>query len=1116
MRNSKLSGILLTSLLALACCAHAEEPAELVLFDYETPKQNVENAERLTCVKEHVTQGDFAGKVLLDKPFSPNIFVPPNQGAKWPLYDQFVLDVFVEGGPVAVGGFINDKASAGWDKRYNYEFHLEPGKRKITFGLGGLKRENGSNMLDVKTLTFIAMSFSSEDAARPATIYLDNGRLTKGGGAFEKKVLYSFEGADSGKYELEDYPEEFKGKSKLTLVSEHATDGGKAALLDSHAPAGNIRFSDFDHDWSKYDTLQIDIFNTKNEPVPVSGWIRADNPAASWDKRFNYDRILRPGLNVLKLPVGGMSAGEGGKILNTQNIVGFNICVPHTAIYVDNIRLIRGTEEIPVPGMKKYDFGPANSAVMPGFVNVSRATTYSKGTGFGWQPGGNFGRDFDISEIMGRHRAPDDLCRDFCMPIRAAYSVDVPNGKYGVWLMLGPPGNGWGDTFTHRTVTANGEVIVDEKYDLESFKKHEFEFQDVEDLPGDDLWEKYINKLFKPKIFEVDVKDGQITLAFDSHDEWWSCMVNGLVIWPKEQDTNAQRWLENLNTLRKEEYQSLHVEKLPELKGKFTPTADQTAKGYVRFVHTVDKDIQVNAVPTESEIKQTALHLTVAPGEVEDKCIGVFPLKDMGKIKVDVSALKGPGGALPADAVKTLVVRYKDTNYTAVYTPIPKYLDDVPADGVEAKPGVTRSFWFSFHVPADAAPGEYKGTATLTFSGGAKDTVEVALTVLPIKLSEINFPMGMFIMGPNQSYAKFDPTGETHWTLIKEMLVDARAHGITSVDPAVGIPLKKIENGKAVVDFAPMDRFMELAKGAGFKQELNGYAIDTGFAIKMHVNFDYAGEAKRWNVAKYEDVVKAYFDAVRDHAKEKGWLPICFCTDDEYVVHPDGKLELLAAHHKILQDAAPGFHFVPYDSLYVEQHPELVASYEKALPLIDTWGAGIHSPKEAEILKKAGRRLWLYNTGMNRFTFGTYMFYARKKFDVSGFFQWIYAGNGTYGNFYLASHNEGHYGVIFPSTRGLRTTPTWERIRMGCNDHQYLETAWALIEAANKAGKGQAEAKDLQATIDHTFSLLKFGHADVDAKDGEGKAENPMTPEVMEAFHDKLAEGIVKLSNALK
>jgi hypothetical protein len=153
---------------------------------------------------------------------------------------------------------------------------------------------------------------------------------------------------------------------------------------------------------------------------------------------------------------------------------------------------------------------------------------------------------------------------------------------------------------------------------------------------------------------------------------------------------------------------------------------------------------------------------------------------------------------------------------------------------------------------------------------------------------------------------------------------------------------------------------------------------------------------------------------------------------------------------------------------------------------------------------------------MNRFTFGAYMFFARKKFNVQGFFQWVYNGGGTYGNYYFASFNEAHYGVVYPSTRGLRTTPIWERIRAGCNDHRCFETAWRLIEESRKSGKGAAEAKELEALFEKTFARLKFGKADADAITGEGKAENPMDPAGLAALRRSVAAGILKLQAALK
>jgi hypothetical protein len=1098
-------------------------PKEVVIFDFEKDGNNrFEGAEKLTFVPDHATQGATAGKIKLDQPLGIffGFYGGTNMKGRWGEFDSFVVDVFVEGGAVKVGGYARDKDSPSWDTRYNYEFTLQPGKRNLSFPLAGLNRQNGNGTLKMPELDCFSMLYASADEKNPATIYLDNGRLVKGAGSVEIKTLFSFEGNDAGKIELEDYPDEFKGKSSMSPVEEHATDGKKALKLESHAPAGNVQFFNFEPDWSRYDTLAIDIFNPSDKPVGVGGWIRSGDLKASWDKRHNYDRVLRPGFNSLKLPAGGLCTPDGRPIDATK-IVSFNLAIDNQTVFIDNVRLIKGVEEIPVEGLKKFAFGPANSAIMPGFTRVSKTTAYDAGKGFGWLPRGEFGRDFDIYEVLGRHRPADNLCRGGCMPAKASFVVDLPNGDYQVWMMQSPPGIGWSNSFKHRRVTAQGKVVFDQEYTPESFKTWEFQFQDSEDLPGDDLWERYISVFFKPVTFDAAVADGKLTLDFDSFGQYnWATMLSGLVIWPKAQSAEAAKWLANLEAQRKEQYLSMHVENVPAASAPYVASADEKARGYVRFIHSPDREIQVNSVPTPEEVKSGAIALSVCPGQYESACVGLYPLKDSGKVKVSVSDLSGPGGkSIPAAQIKTMVVRYKALNQTAVYTILPKYLDEVPADGVDLKHGITRSFWAIVHVPTDAAPGAYKGQLTLAFSGGATEKVDLSVNVWPIKLVEPDFPMGMFMMGTQNFYPEVGGSADDHWNQWKDILTDAREHGLTSVDPLVNIPLQKIVNGKAEVDFSAMDRFMELARAAGFHQEINGYSIGTGFNMRMHPGFDFNGEAKRWGVNSYGEIAKAYFDAVREHAKEKNWLPICFCTDDEFIVHPGSKFEDLIALHTALQDNAPGFHFTTFDSVFYKDRPKEAESYDKLLAAIDTWGAGIHTPREAEVTKKANRRLWLYNTGMNRFTFGTYMFFARHKYDVKGFFQWIYSGGGTYGHFYLASFVEAHYGVVYPSTRGLRPTPLWERIRAGCDDHRYLETAWKLIEKAGASGKGAAEAKALKEAIEKTFAKLSFGNEKSDAKaaaDGEGKADNPLTPAGMNELRRTVAEGIVALQKAME
>ncbi|MCZ7647531.1 MAG: hypothetical protein M5U26_20120 [Planctomycetota bacterium] len=1113
MNILKLTFLLGLALLPLSAWGSGAEEKEVVLFDFESKQQHFEAAERIECVPEHATQGKRAGKVTLDQPFTPNIFyfAGANHAGRWGEFDRLIYDIFVEGGAVKVSGFIRDKDGKDWWTRYNYEFTLQPGKRSLAFSLGLLNRQNGKGALDLKNLEMVALHFASDDPKAVATIYLDNARLVKGTGSFETKLLFSFEGADAGKVELEDYPEEFKGKSSMAPVAERATEGKQALKLESHAPAGNVQFSGFEADWSGYDTLALDVFNPSARPVGVSGWIKAKDVNAGWWDRHNWERMLKPGLNTLRLSVGGMTGPDGRKPIDVKEIKKFNLAADRATIFIDNVRLVKGVEEIPVAGLRRFDFGPASAAVMPGFAKVTRDDAYDAAKGFGWLPRGEFMRDFDINEILGRHRPADDLCRDFCQPTRATFAVDLPDGSYGVWLMLGPPGNGWGQTFKRRAVHANGKTVFEQAFDAESFKAYEHRFQDEEDLPGDDLFEKYIARLFVPLRFEVEVAGGQLKLEFES--QAWGVMLNGLALWPKASANDAERWLAGFEGFRKDQYQAQHVEKLPASEPPFAATEADKARGYVPFVHAADRRIEVNSQPAPEEAARSALDLAGAPGEPVSACFGLLPLKDLGALERASCSVKHAGTGKTLQA-RVRVLRYKALNQTAVYVISPKYLDDAAVRPVELRSGVTRSFWVTFELPADAEPGAYAGELILAGATFPELKVPVKLEVWPLQLPEPEFPMGMFMMGPAQAYLALDESREAYWNAWKEILEDARAHGLTSVDPLVGIPLKAIVNGKAEVDFANMDRWMELARAAGFTQELNGYGVGSGLSLR--VNADYEAEAKRFGASSYAEAVKAYFDAVREHAKQKNWLPIAFCTDDEYIVHPGGEPAKLAAHHRLLQDNAPGFRFVAFDSSYLDDPKNARPGMEQALADIDTWGAGIHSPREAGVIAKAGRRLWLYNTGMNRFCFGTYMYFARTKHNVQGFFQWVYNGGGTYGNFYLASHVEAHYGVTYPSTRGLRSTPIWERVRAGCWDHRYLDAAGKLIQAAKAAGKGQAEARALQASLDGVLGRLKFGKPDANAVDGEGKADNPMTPENMEAFKREVAAGMLKLLAALK
>jgi hypothetical protein len=195
---------LLCYLAALTGFVFAAE--DLVLFNFESKEMPLEQMDRVTIVSENATEGKFNAKVVLDTPWSPNfgLWGGTNNAAKWSNYDQLLIDVLVDKHAVKVSGFISDKEAKGWSTRHNYELLLQPGKRRIAFSLGGLRRQNGKGNLDINGLQFFAINFASEDAKLPATIFVDNARLVKGTGSYTVKLLYSFEGNDVGSYAVED------------------------------------------------------------------------------------------------------------------------------------------------------------------------------------------------------------------------------------------------------------------------------------------------------------------------------------------------------------------------------------------------------------------------------------------------------------------------------------------------------------------------------------------------------------------------------------------------------------------------------------------------------------------------------------------------------------------------------------------------------------------------------------------------------------------------------------------------------------------------------------------------------------------------------------------------
>jgi len=271
-------------------------------------------------------------------------------------------------------------------------------------------------------------------------------------------------------------------------------------------------------------------------------------------------------------------------------------------VYLDNFRLERlDTSGYTFDELFAFDFGPMTAPLMEGFTAAGMATSYSKGRGYGWT-NANWWREFNVLQ-------PELLYQDFVCPRNVTFRMDVPNGKYHVFMNIDSPNGFWGEVqlYRQRTVTANGEVVVDDRMDLDRFTKKYFRNASREDLPGIDTFEAYVEKMFDEKRFEVEVTDGKLELGL--RGEGWAICLSALVVYPDTQKAKGEKFLAWVKERRRKQFEDYFKQTNPPRVGLVRPAA-----GYRVFKRDFMTPAQAADGPREGEELKPGerIELTVA------------------------------------------------------------------------------------------------------------------------------------------------------------------------------------------------------------------------------------------------------------------------------------------------------------------------------------------------------------------------------------------------------------------------------------------------------------------------------------------------------------------------
>ena len=851
-------------------------------------------------------------------------------------------------------------------------------------------------------------------------------------------------------------------------VNEHATDGRFALRLDKDYIAW-----DGELNWTGYEFIKADVFNAAEGPAELYVEVRDKGTTDYWT-RVNYTTTVPPGASTLIVPT-DLYVGEKsrpGRPLDTANITRFvfSIGEAKAPVYFDNLRLERDlSDSVKVPGLQAYTFGPGTPPPLRGFAQVTPATVYSPGRGYGLKDA-RIWRAFDVLQ-------PDPLYQAFICIESGGFATDLPDGKYHVFVNIDSPSGYWGEyqVYRQRTIKANGVEVIKDTMDLPGFLTRYFRFADVEDQPEENTFDKYQRAYFSEKEFDVDVTGGQLYLEFIGEN--WANALSVLVIYPASEAQAGRAYLDNLRERRRFYFDNYFKRTLPngrrDAKGPvpdLAATAEEQGKGYVVFARDWMQDVNVNAVPRREEVTRQ-LSVSASAGELEPIVFSVYPLRDRGEVSVSVSDLVSPDGdRVPASAVQVGVVSHRLTRVTmegTVYTIAPRLV--MPRSTATIKQGVTTTFWLTLRAPSPAKADTYRGSVTLRFADGKTDALDLTARLFATPLDELDVPAGPWGCSIGLPWYQGD-LGDYDREMLRKCLAKMREYGCTSFSGIPTLGIRGWQNGKPDIDFSRADGEMSEAKAAGFRmivvnynggiQPFNNYQIDQGAMTSA-------------GFTNYADFLRAVLTEVDAHARAAGWLPVAYNLCDEPV---GDAINAAAANARAWREAAPPTLFTTgATSIESPKAEDLHLALVGALRIPNL---NLHDEAAIKAIHDAGSD-WAFYNGGNRWTFGTYMYKCAQEHGMRFRLSWHW--NNCAGDpYYALDCREDDYAWC-NTNADMELIPSihFEReIREGIDDYRYMLTLSRLLrEKPNHPAA--AEAKKL---IEDKLAAFRLGERNHDAK----------------------------------
>ena len=451
---------------------------------------------------------------------------------------------------------------------------------------------------------------------------------------------------------------------------------------------------------------------------------------------------------------------------------------------------------------------------------------------------------------------------------------------------------------------------------------------------------------------------------------------------------------------------------------------------------------------------------------------------DLSDVTISASDLKCGRSIIPSSAISTYFVRYVIVNTYAdksVEAIAADRLDESPA--TELKAGINCPVWMEIKVPADAAPGLYKGTLSANCDGktiAIPYKLNVSERILP-EPSEWSFHLDLW-QNPFAVARFFNVPlwSEEHFNVMRPVMERYAAAGgkvITAsiiqhpwdcqtFDPFESMIAKmKQIDGSWKYDYAVFDKWVEFMMSCGIKEQIDCYTL-----VPWTYKFDYydcATNSVKFIQASpeapgYREFVLPFLKDFAAHLKAKGWFDItCIAMDER-------PAEQMKAAYTIVKEADSDYRIEGAANYSVESEgAELM--YDMSVG----YNFNLVTGKALEARKASGKKLTFYTCcgpeKPNTFTFSdpaesAFLGWHAAALGYDGYLRWAFNSwspdpdNDTR----YEPWSSGDCYLVYPNGSSIR----FERLVEGIQDYEKIRILREELSAEELSSLEEILAKN--------------------------------------------------------